>query len=69
MHYMVELAIEREAEILDAALECPDIFELPPIPWATSKGRLHPNTRKFSARGTSRRHSTAKAATSTGYIN
>lgn len=63
MHYMVELAIEREAEILDAVLECPEIFELPPSPWDTSKGRLHSHTRKFSGRGTSRRRATTRTIT------
>ncbi len=69
MHYMVELAIEREAEILDAALECPEIFELPPAPWDTSEGRLHPHVRKFSARRVSRRRFSARTATQPQYLN
>jgi len=69
MHYMVELAIEREAEILDAALEFPEFFELPPPPWETSNGRLHPHTRRFSARGTSRRRRAARTATQPLYVN
>ncbi len=55
MHYMVELAIEREAAILDEQLDLSDIFELPPTPWDSTEGRLNSHTREFSARGTSRR--------------
>ena len=61
MHYMVELAIEREAAILDEQLDLSDIFELSPTPWDSTEGRLNSHTRKFSARGSSRR----RAATST----
>jgi len=71
MHYMVELAIEREAAILDAALEsADDWFDLPPAPTAPAKGRLNPHTRKFSSRATSRRHSAGKAIVSSPkYLN
>ena len=69
MHYMVELAIEREAEILDEALECPEIFELPPSPWGASKGRVQAPNRQFSARGTSRRRHSTQPATPPQYVN
>ena len=69
MNYIVELAIEREAEILDAALECPEILELAADPWATSKGRLNPHTRRFSTRSSSRRRLTARTVTLPHYVN
>jgi hypothetical protein len=69
MHFIVELAIEREAEILDAALECPEILELAPPPWATSKGRLNPHTRRFATRSTSRRSLTSRNVTIPHYVH
>lgn len=70
MHYMVELAIEREAEILDEQLDLSDIFELPAAPWANAKGRLNSHTSKFSPRGSSRRRSTMRTTTArANYVN
>ena len=69
MHYMVELAIEREAERLDAVLEFPEIPEHPFVPSRNSQGRLHPQNRKFMARGISRRRFSARTATPSQYAN
>ncbi len=62
MHYMVELAIEREAAILDEQLDLSDILELPATPWGSTEGRLNSHTRKFSARSSSRRRATTSTA-------
>ena len=63
MHYMVELAIEREAAILDEQLDLSDILELAPAPWDSAEGRLNSHTRKFSPRGSSGRRATTSTAT------
>ncbi len=60
MHYMVELAIEREAAILDEQLDLFDILELAPTPWDNAEGRLNSHTRKFSSRGTARRRAAVR---------
>ena len=67
MHYMVELAIEREAAILDDQLDLSNILsdfpELPTTPWDSADGRLNSHTRKFAGRGSSRRRATTSTAT------
>jgi hypothetical protein len=69
MRDMIEMAIEREAELLDAVLEFPETVEVPAFAWRNSRGRLSPETRKFSARGTSRRRPLAHAAARPSYLN
>jgi hypothetical protein len=64
MRDMIEMAIEREAELLDATLEFPEILELPVFPWSNTQ-----SARKFSARGVSRRRFSARPATRTQYVN
>jgi hypothetical protein len=69
MRDMIELAIAREAELLDAVLEFPEVLEHPLLRGRNSRGRLHPQTRKFSARGTSQPRFSARAATPSQYTN
>jgi hypothetical protein len=57
MNYMVEVAIEREAEILDAFLELPEMFE-PGVIGGSWDGS-NPQTRQFRVR-TSDRRTTAR---------
>jgi len=64
MRDMIEMAIERETELLDATLEFPEILELPVFPW-----RNIPSLQKFSARGASRRSYTARPGTRRSYAN
>ncbi len=69
MRDMIELAIEREAELLDAMLEFPEIPTPPSFPARHYRSRIHSQVRKFSARGTSGRRFTAQTATPTRYAN
>ena len=71
MHDMIELAIEREAAILDAAFEgFDDLFDLPPAPLGKAQARLNPYTRKFSSRTRPRGRATARTTTSSAkYLN
>jgi hypothetical protein len=64
MRDMIEMAIEREAELLDATLEFPEILELPVFPWGNTQ-----SARKFSARGLARRRFTAQPTTRPQYVN
>jgi hypothetical protein len=64
---MVEMAIEREAEILDAVLELPEIFE--PRTMGSTWDRSNPQTRQFRARGISGRRTTARSTATTRYPN
>ena len=50
MRDLIEIAIAREGELLDAVLETPEPFELPLFEWHTPGLRA---TRTFSARNTS----------------
>jgi len=61
MRNLVEMAIEREAERLDALLESPDVLEAAAYPWSPIRDRLNPLTHRFMARGTRRRIVAAKA--------
>ncbi len=59
MNNLVELAIEREEQRLDAALEVPEDFDRSLFPWHNSEFGWSPTTRKFAARVTpTRRFST-----------
>ena len=69
MRDIIEIAIEREAELLDAVLESPEIFEHPFFGKPNSQGRLHMQTRTFSARGTSRRRFSTPTTTPLQYAN
>ncbi len=64
MRDMIELAIEREAELLDTTMEFPEILEVPVFPWRNTQ-----SIRKFSARGISRRRFASGTATPTQYAN
>ena len=69
MRDMIELAIEREAELLDAVLEFPEIPEPPYFTTRNYRSRIHPQARKFIARGASNRRLASSAATQNGYAN
>jgi hypothetical protein len=64
MRDMIEMAIERETELLDATLEFPEILELPVFPCGNTQ-----SARKFSSRGVSRRRFAAQPATRPQYLN
>ena len=69
MRNIIEMAIEREAEMLDAVIESPALLDGPVYPWTPSRTRLNPMMRKFSARG-NRCARLAKATESTPrYLN
>jgi hypothetical protein len=69
MRDLIELAIEREGELLDAILEFPELPEPPCFTTRNYRSRIHPQARKFVARGTSGRRFTAQTATPTRYAN
>ena len=69
MRDIIELAIEQEAERLDAVLEYSEVFEQPLSPWRNSRDRWHPQTRNFSARGISRRRLSPRTTTPPQYVN
>jgi hypothetical protein len=69
MRDIIELAIAREAELLDAVLEFPEIPEHPLLRGRNSRIRLHRQTRKFSARGTSQPRFSTRTATPSQYVN
>jgi len=69
MRDMIELAIEQEAERLDAVLEFPEIFDQRPFPSHNSRGRLNPQTRKFAGRDSSRRRFAVRTETPAHYVN
>jgi len=69
MRDMIELAIEQEAERLDAVLEFPEILDQPLFPSHNSRGRLNPQTRKFSGRDSSRRRFAARTETPPHYVH
>ena len=68
MRHMIELAIERESELLDAVLEVPEVPEPPYFTTRNYSSRIHPQARKFAARAASARP-LATTATQTGYVN
>jgi hypothetical protein len=69
MRNIIEMAIEREAEMLDAIMEFPDLAAGSAYPFSLTKPRLNPLTRKFSARGTVRRRNVTRAIESPKYLN
>ncbi len=69
MRDIIELAIERESELLDAVLEFPEIPELPSFPARSYRSRIHPQARKFAARGISAKHFNTGSSAPNGYAN
>jgi hypothetical protein len=69
MRDIIELAIAREAELLDAVLEFPEALEHPLLRGRNSRSRLHRQIRKFSARGTSQPRFSTRTATPSQYVN
>jgi len=69
MRNIVEMAIEREAELLDAMIEFPELLDGPASPWTPSKSRINPLTHKFAARSSARRHSALRTAAAPRYIH
>jgi len=56
MRGLIEMAIEREAERLDAIFEADEAFAPPLFVSRHFRPRIHPQTRKFAPRGNSRQH-------------
>jgi hypothetical protein len=54
MRNIIDMAIEREAALLDAIIESPELVDGPVYPWTPTRTRLNPMTRKFSSRGARR---------------
>ena len=69
MRDIIETAIEREVELLDAILELPGLIEHSLFSARDFYGRLRPQTRKFSARGISSRRFSTRTAAAPQYLN
>lgn len=69
MRHMIELAIERESELLDEVLEFPEIPERPSLLARSYRSRIHPQARKFAAHAASARRLATATATQNGYAN
>jgi len=62
MRDMIEMAVEREAERLDAVLEVPEFFQMPILESDYSRVRWHSPAEQLSARGTPRRRFSTRVA-------
>ena len=70
MRDIIETAIDREVELLDAILELPGLIEHSLFSAADFYGRLRPQTRNFSTRGISpRRRFSRRTAPAPKYLN
>jgi hypothetical protein len=69
MRNIIEMAIEREAELLDAMIEFPELVDGPTSPWTPSRGRINPLTHKFTARGSARRLGITRAPAAPRYVH
>jgi hypothetical protein len=69
MRDLIELAIEREGELLDAVLEFPEIPEPPYFATRNYRSRVYPQAHKFAARAASARRFTSATASHPGYAN
>ena len=63
MRNLVEMAIEQEAERLDAIIEG-TLFEAPAYPWTPIRDRINPLTHSFTPRAINRRRITTRSTTS-----
>ena len=69
MRNIVEMAIEREAELLDAMIEFPELLDGPASPWTPSRSRINPLTHKFTARGNHRHPTAMRASARPRYVH
>jgi hypothetical protein len=69
MHNIIDMVIEREVEMLDAIVECPELIDGPAYFWTPTRTRLNPMTRKFSTRGTRRSHVAKSNESMPRYLN
>jgi hypothetical protein len=67
MRDMIEMAIVREGELLDAVLEAPEPFELPLFEWQTTVGFRAMRT--FAVRNTSQGRVSVRATRSSRHSN
>ena len=64
MQYLIESAIERETQLLDAVFEGSVMLEVPTFQWQDFELGLQPQARKFSSRGISSRRFSTRAVKS-----
>jgi hypothetical protein len=69
MRNIIDMVIEREAEMLDSVIECPELVDRPAFPWTPTRTRLNPMTCKFSARGTRRARIAKSTDSRPRYLN
>jgi hypothetical protein len=69
MRNIIEMAIEREAEILDAIIESPELVDGPAYSWTPSRTRINPMTRRFSSRGAGRARFAESTQSRPRYLN
>jgi hypothetical protein len=63
MRNIVEMAIEQEAERLDAIMDG-TLFEAPAYPWTPIRDRINPLTHSFTPRAINRRRIAMRTAAS-----
>jgi hypothetical protein len=68
MRNIIEIAIDRETDLLDTIIESPALLDGPAWSW-TPVGLMNPLTRKFSTRGTSRARIAKDPESKRRYLN
>jgi hypothetical protein len=69
MRDMIEVAVEREAERLDAVLEVPEFFEVPILESNHFRVRWHSPAKQLSARATPPRRFSTRVAKPRHHVN